>query len=133
MFNGLRVLLDTQAFLELSVYGLENVSAATRRVVQDEETDILLSSISVTEITIKAAIGKLSFGAEQVSQGIKLLRITYIPYTPRHVQEMFRLPRVEGHRNPFDRMLIATALAENVPLVSSDKQFKRYKGLKVIR
>jgi hypothetical protein len=85
MFDDLRVLLDTQAFLELSVYGLENVSAAIRRVVEDEETDILLSLISVTEIAIKAAIGKLSFGAEQVSQGIKLL------------------PRVEGHHDPFDR------------------------------
>ena len=40
------------------------------------------------------------------------------------------LPR--HHRDPFDRMLIATALAEEIPLIGSDRLFKRYKGLKVI-
>lgn len=47
------------------------------------------------------------------------------------MRKLFELPLL--HREPFDRMLIATALAEDVPLVSIDRQFPKYKGLRVIR
>jgi len=55
----------------------------------------------------------------------------YICYTTSdHALRLYGLPR--HLRDPFDRMLIATALAEDIPLIRSDRQFKRYKGLKVI-
>ena len=55
-----------------------------------------------------------------------------IPFTPSHVQQLFNLPL--HHREPFDRMLIATAIAENIPLVGGDARFSAYKqqGLSVI-
>jgi PIN domain nuclease of toxin-antitoxin system len=46
------------------------------------------------------------------------------------VYKLFGLP--QHHRDPFDRMLIATALAEDIPVVTSDRRFKDYRGLRVI-
>ena len=53
-----------------------------------------------------------------------------IPYTARHAMQLFDLPL--HHYDPFDRMLIATALVEGVPVVTGDREFKRYRGLSVI-
>jgi PIN domain nuclease of toxin-antitoxin system len=53
-----------------------------------------------------------------------------IPFEPRHAIRMFDLPL--HHRDPFDRMLIATALSEGVPIITDDKEFNAYRGLKVI-
>ena len=69
-------------------------------------------------------------GAAETRQAIRDLRLEVIPFGPDHALRMYGLP--PHHRDPFDRMLIATALAEEIPLIGSDRLFKRYKGLKVI-
>jgi PIN domain nuclease of toxin-antitoxin system len=56
--------------------------------------------------------------------------ISSLPFDADHALRLYGLPC--HHRDPFDRMLIATALAEDIPLIGSDRLFKRYKGLKVI-
>jgi PIN domain nuclease of toxin-antitoxin system len=53
-----------------------------------------------------------------------------IPFDPDHALRLYGLP--PHHRDPFDRPLIGTALAADIPLIGSDRQFKKYKGLKVI-
>jgi PIN domain nuclease of toxin-antitoxin system len=128
-----RVLLDTSTFITASTEGIGNLSRSARQILEDPETDRLLCALSYSEIAIKVAIGKLKMDSELVSTAVAYLRLTVIPYTPAHAQSLFKLPYYAAHRDPFDRMLIATAMAENVPLVSSDKEFKRYKGLRVIR
>jgi PIN domain nuclease of toxin-antitoxin system len=55
-----------------------------------------------------------------------------LPFTTAHAQRLFYVPLFADHRDPFDRMLIATALAEDVPMVTTDRQFKRYRGLRVL-
>jgi PIN domain nuclease of toxin-antitoxin system len=82
------------------------------------------------EIAIKSGIGKLEMGEAEMRQAVRDLRATIIPFTPQHAYRLFSLPL--HHRDPFDRMLIATATVENIPLVGSDRKFKSYKGLKVI-
>ena len=82
------------------------------------------------EIALKSGIGKLQMGEPELRQAAHDLRLTIIPFTPRHAYGLFSLPL--HHRDPFDRMLIATALAEDMPLIGSDRQFKKYKGLKLI-
>ena len=91
-----------------------------------------MSAISVAEIAIKSSIGKLKMSPERVSMAVAALRMRVIPFTPSHVQQLFNLPL--HHREPFDRMLIATAIAENIPLVGGDARFSAYKqqGLSVI-
>jgi PIN domain nuclease of toxin-antitoxin system len=121
-----RVLLDTHAFLWW-LDGDKRLSRKTRSLIQTEETEVLVSAASVWEITTKARIGKLP-GAIEVaddvprciaSQGFKALAITV-----EHAQTAGALPG--PHRDPFDRMLIAQAHAERVPLISVDSVFDSY-------
>lgn len=126
----MRVLLDTQIFLILTRQGIDDVSSRVRKVVQDEDSELLLSAVSVTEMAVKASINKITITAPDVSKAAEDLRVTLIPFEARHAIRMFGLPL--HHRDPFDRMLIATALSEGVPMITSDDQLKRYRGLKVI-
>ena len=126
----MRSLLDTQIFIALSQEGLESFSLRARKMIEDEESELLLSAVSITEIAVKASINKLAITAADASKAAEDLRLTLIPFEPRHAMRMFELPL--HHRDPFDRMLIATALCEGVPIVSQDGEFKSYRGLKVI-
>ncbi|MBV9267744.1 MAG: hypothetical protein JO061_16365 [Acidobacteriaceae bacterium] len=58
------------------------------------------------------------------------LHLTIVPLTAFHAYRTFGLPR--HHNDPFDRLLIATALKEDVPRVATDREFKKYRGLRVI-
>ena len=56
-----------------------------------------------------------------------------LPYQPNHALRYFSLPTpAETHRDPHDRMLIATALTEQLPILTSDVEFRKYAGLKVV-
>ena len=126
----MRVLLDTQAFIVLAEQGIEVLSRKARTLVEDPANDRLFSAISITELAIKSALGKLSYGTEITSSISEKMGLINIPYTARHAMQLFDLPL--HHHDPFDRMLIATALVEGVPVVTSDREFKRYRGLSVI-
>ncbi len=125
-----RVLLDTQCFLILATEGLSALPKRAQKIVDDAENERLLSAISVTEIAVKANIGKLTLAAKDVSRGAAALRLTLVPYEARHAERVFALPL--HHSDPFDRMLIATALVEDVSIISGDRAFKQYRGLRVI-
>ena len=121
-----RFLLDTHAFLWW-LDGDKRLSRTPRRVIQTEENEIFVSAASVWEISTKARIGKLP-GALEVaadvpaciaSQGFSALSISV-----QHAQAAGALPG--PHRDPFDRMLIAQAHAERVPIVSIDEAFDGY-------
>lgn len=82
------------------------------------------------EIAAKNAIGKLDMSAAETNRAIRDLRLTTITFGPRHALRLFSLPLTD-HHDPFDRMLICTALTEKVPVVGSDRKFKKYPGLEV--
>ncbi len=69
-------------------------------------------------------------GAAETRQAIRDLASLVVPFAPDHVLRLYALP--QHHRDPFDRMLITTALTEGIPLVGSNRLFKKYKGLQVI-
>jgi PIN domain nuclease of toxin-antitoxin system len=126
----LRVLLDTQVFLELAQQRIERFGLHARKLIEDEDSDLLLSSVSITKIAIKTSIKKLEITTSDTLKAIQDLRLILIPFEPRHAMLMFDLPL--HHRDPFDRMLIATALSEAVPIITADVAFEGYRGLKVI-
>ena len=127
-----RVLLDTQVLLAIGLEGIGSVPAKIRRLLLDPETERVLSAVSITEIAIKNSIGKIEATSELVSEMIADLKMTVIPFTPAHAHRMFGLPL--HHREPFDRMIIAVALSENLLLIGGDGEFAKYKaqGLSVI-
>lgn len=96
--------------------------------------DLVLSTISILEIVIKARIGKLNLSEDLLERALHDLEIEVLPYTEAHARELYTLPVVKGHGDPFDRALIATAMAEGIPAVSTDSAFPLYRvfGLKVI-
>jgi PIN domain nuclease of toxin-antitoxin system len=127
-----RLLLDTQALLTLAIDGLDGVPEQVRRLLLASGTERALSAVSITEIAIKNSIGKLEASGEAVTQMIADLQITVLPFSGRHAHRMFGLPL--HHREPFDRMIIAVALTDGLPLVGRDSRFPLYsaQGLTVI-
>jgi len=126
-----RVLLDTYILIVAAKNGLEGLSPKVRRIMEDDEIERILSVVSITEIAIKAKIGKLDLTSATVVQAIAEMRLALLPYTAKHALRMFDLPLLHG--DPFDRMLIATALAENLPVLSPDRTLSEYPGLQLIK
>jgi len=94
------------------------------------DNELLLSATSILEIASKHARRKIDMPEELVRQAVQDLGLTVIAFEPRHAYRLFTLPL--HHADPFDRMIIATALVEDVPLVGGDRQFAGYKGLQAI-
>lgn len=123
----MRVLLDTQAVLTAYFGALPQ---RILKLLTDSDTDRFISSATIIEIAVKNSVGKLKMTEANTHEAIRDLQLTVISFEPRHAYRMFSLPL--HHRDPFDRMIIATAVEEGVPLVGADRQFRRYRGLKVI-
>lgn len=100
------------------------------RSMQNSLARLELSAISLSEIAIKQTLGKLDFNEADVRTGIADLQLRVLPYTGDHAYQLFNLP--QHHGDPFDRQIIAQALAEDIPVITSDEKFKLYRGVQVI-
>lgn len=125
----MRVLLDT-AVLIYAVESPERLSRRAARILQNPQNVLELSTVSLTEIAIKAGLGKLKLSAPIVRQAVQDLDVRVLAYTAEHAYQLFELPF--HHSDPFDRQLIAQALCEAIPMVTPDEKFQLYKELKVI-
>lgn len=101
-----------------------------QRLLEHSETVRTVSPVSFNEIAIKANRGLTPLRREHVEKLIIDLDLTILPLTAEHSFELFGLP--SHHTDPFDRMLIATALWEDIAIVAIDREFRKYKGLRVI-
>lgn len=125
----MRLLLDTAAFI-YAAQSPELLSLRVEVALQNPQTALELSAISLVEIAIKSTLGKLKISAADAHQAVENLGIRILPYTAEHALHLFELPL--HHRDPFDRQIIAQALAEKVSVATPDPKFGLYKGLKVI-
>ena len=115
------------------IYAVESPERLSKRAVtalKNQENVLEISPVSLAEIAIKSALRKLSVSAAIARQAIQELDIRVLPYTAEHAYRLFDLPL--HHGDPFDRQIIAQALSENIPVVTSDKKFSLYKGLKIV-
>jgi PIN domain nuclease of toxin-antitoxin system len=124
-----RLLLDTATFI-YAVEAPERLSKRANSALQNAENILELSAISIAEISIKAALGKLKLSADTIRHSILDLDIRIMSYTIEHALRLFEVPL--HHRDPFDRQIIAQALAEKIAVVTPDDKFKLYTGLKII-
>ena len=121
----MKAILDTHAFL-WALAGDERMSRLARDTFAGP-TGLLLSIASVCEILLKVQSGKLNLPRPAGPYVLRKLAengIEVLPISIDHLLALERLPM--HHRDPFDRMLIAQSLEENLPIVTSDPLFSRY-------
>src|SRR5580700_3363113 len=125
----MRLLLDT-AVVIYAVEFPERLSRRAATAVRNLDNALELSAISVTEIAIKVASGKLAFSPVVLRRAMDDLGIRILPYTANHAFRMFGLSR--HHNDPFDRQIIAQALSEKISVVTPDEKFRLYEGITVV-
>jgi PIN domain nuclease of toxin-antitoxin system len=106
------------------------MSAAVCDLLADEETELLVSAVSIAELEIKIAIGKLTLPGTPV-EACALLDAKSLDLTWEHAERLAKLPLI--HRDPFDRLLICQALVEDLTFVTSDDNIALYPDLRVLR
>jgi PIN domain nuclease of toxin-antitoxin system len=122
----MRYLCDTQIII-WTLINPEKLTEQTKYILQNNE--IFVSQISLFEIAIKQKIGKLpelplpiKLLAEQIEQD----NFTILSINTNHLDAYNVVPLLANHRDPFDRLLLATAISENMPIISSDENFVYY-------
>jgi PIN domain nuclease of toxin-antitoxin system len=131
-----RFLLDSNAFLRSK----ETPQALRRQAletIEDTSNELFVSLASIWELAIKASEGKLRYfasvmahGPDAVMASLEASSFLLLPVEPRHALASVALPL--HHKDPFDRVMIAQALAENMVLITSDRKFVRYSGLRIL-
>ncbi len=128
----MRVILDTQIFIWHASGSVRNLRPEANQMINDLQNIIFLSHVSLFEIAIKQKIGKLDVLPISVSQIIELAQekgFALLPVTAAHIATYDRIPLIDNHRDPFDRLLLATALAESIPIITADEHFPQYSPL----
>jgi len=120
----MKVLIDTHVLL----WGIEDAAKVSDRVrTLLPSADVWISVASLWEIMTKVQIGKLILPTpvgDYLAVKLRMNGVSVLPLTFAHVRQLEGLPL--HHRDPFDRILIAQSLEENLPLVTADQQFEKY-------
>lgn len=121
----MRLLLDTQVVL-WAIYRPARLPDRVAKLLAETANDLLLSDASLWEAGIKLAKGKLEYETVLTSLNARLdaFATQTLHITREHIQHAIQLPH--HHGDPFDRMLVAQAVMEQVPLVSADEDIRRY-------
>jgi PIN domain nuclease of toxin-antitoxin system len=120
------ILVDTQIFL-WAITDDPRLSKPYREAYLAAGHELYLSVASVWEMLIKKGIGKLPLPApavEYIMNQMRKNRLKPLPIRIPHLKELETLPAL--HRDPFDRMLVAQARAEGMPILSADPLLKGY-------
>ena len=123
----MRLLLDTNAFLRWRIGS--PIPLPVERALNRRDTECFVSIVTAWEIANKPT---LSLSATDVEAGLARMSAILLPINFKHLDELSRLPLYKNHRDPFGRMLIAQAIAEDLSMVSSDTRFADYKRLRVL-
>jgi PIN domain nuclease of toxin-antitoxin system len=122
----MRVLLDTHA-LYWYIEGDPQLSATAQTLIQDASNEILISPASYWEIAIKVSIGKWKLNRpyeDFIDIGLNKYGFQILPILPAHTARLIGMPF--HHKDPFDRLLIAQAMAEAIPIISGDAVLDSY-------
>ncbi len=128
----MKLLLDTHTFLWF-IDGNPKLSGYARQLIGSPANERLLSVASLWEMSIKASMGKLKLDLtfeKIVSEHIEGNAIKLLQIAPEHLDILRSLPF--HHKDPFDRLIIAQGQSEKMPIVSRDKAFHEYNGIRCI-
>lgn len=123
----MRVLLDTHAFLWWVSERGARLSDRAREVIVDGDTEVALSIASVWEIAIKTGAGRMDLPdavERYVPDRLQRHAIELLAIELSHALRAGALPRIHG--DPFDRMLVAQAQVEGLPILTANPMISRY-------
>lgn len=129
----MRLYLDTNILVFFATGEEDEISADVEEMLRDYENSLLTSTVCVHELIHLFQIGKIHTsrgGALPNVSGFESwlddMGVRIMPVNVRHLEEYARLPILGDHRDPNDRLIIAQAISDRVPLISSDRKFARY-------
>lgn len=128
----MKLLLDTCAMIWLCAKPEELSSGAADRLRQGPNIDLFISDATILEVALKHSSGKLTLPdppRNWFRKQCDIWDICSLPLTHAELYCSAELPL--HHKDPFDRLIIATAMSHQIPIVSSDRIFEKY-GLEVI-
>lgn len=119
-------LLDTSTFLWI-VSDSSRLSSKAENFIADFDNELILSAVSLWEIAIKTSIGKLELFKpfnRLIPEQLEENAIQVLPLELDHFSSIIDLEF--HHRDPFDRLIIAQSITENIPVITSDSKFQKY-------
>jgi PIN domain nuclease of toxin-antitoxin system len=121
----MRYLIDTCTFLWFNE-GSKDLSILAQQIIKDKNNEIVISIASLWEISIKAALKKLDIKGDYslIIEDVTVNNIEILSINFAHTVIQYQLPF--HHRDPFDRIIIAQAIAEDLSIISSDAIFDSY-------
>ena len=121
----MRILVDTQSFIWF-VENNNQLPIKIRRELEDSKNSIIISIASLWEMAIKISLNKLhlSCDIEEMIEKIYSNGFEILPIQPNHIIKLSSLKFL--HRDPFDRIIIAQSISEDLPVVTSDEIFGEY-------
>ncbi len=130
----MKLYLDTNIVIFMLNEDAKSMDDDTRLLLSNDRNLLYTSAICVQELIHLRQTGKLfaekkrkkDRAPEPMVEMVTQLGIEIVPVTDAHLRQLDILPLVGDHRDPFDRLIIAQAIADKATLVSSDRQFPNY-------
>ena len=124
----MKFLLDTHILIWAAI-APHKISSELSSLLSDPSNYLYFSSASIWEISIKESMGKKDFkvSTKKLHEGLVENGYKEIKVSDLHAMEVIKLPFI--HRDPFDRILVATAIWENMPLLTNDSTLSPYHSL----
>jgi len=118
-------LMDTHAIVWM-VDDTSKLSPTVKEIIANPSNQIFICAISLWEIAIKMSIGKMSLGItfDELIKGLRTSYFDFLQVEDEYMREISNLPFL--HKDPFDRLLIATATVEDMTIITIDENIHKY-------
>lgn len=127
----MKYLIDTQILLWFQSND-KQLKSSIKNILNDTNNQIFVSDVSLYEIAIKLKINKLPELYASVEDIIFVANqdsFQFLPISHNHFLTYDIIPSFSDHKDPFDKLILATALSENIPIISADEKFKLYDSI----
>ena len=130
----MRLMLDTN-ILVFMLFNKDELHTDVRHLLDDYSNTLYTSTVCVQELIHLCQAGRIQYPADRVLSDLAASGITIEQVTARHLAKLAELPLHVGHTDPADSLIVAQAIADRAPLVSSDRKFPLYipDGLDFVR
>lgn len=123
-----RYLIDTHIFLWL-VFDPRKVDKKKLELLQNPKNKIYIASITFWEISMKYGLGKLQLEGlvpDELPKVAQKMGIDVLEIDASVMSSFYKLPKVDTHKDPFDRIIIWKCMSDDITLVSQDRKFPEY-------